>query len=104
MEFALYSLFQIDVRNLVTNKLLICKEYHIQPSEIDRLVFFEYEYMLDDIKDHQKERQSQQEAEEKQQSQMMRQMKNPASAYKAPAMPNFSPPSFSMPSFSMPKI
>ena len=63
MEFALYSLFRVDIRNLVKNKLLICKEFKIQPSEIDRLVFFEYEYMLEDIKEYQKEKQTQAEAQ-----------------------------------------
>ena len=72
--------------------------------------FFEYEYMIDDIKDHQKERESQQEQEEKQQAQLSRQMKNPmGSGFKMPdatqaipKMPSFSMPS--APSFSMPKF
>ena len=50
MESVLYSIWQVDVRNLVINKLYICKEYHIQPSEIDRMVYFEYEYMEEEIK------------------------------------------------------
>ena len=103
MESALYSLFQIDVRNLAKSKLLICKEFHVQPSEVMKLVFFEYEYMVEDIKEIQKERESQQEAEEKQNAQLARQMKNPAANYKLPnysqAIPKVSMPSFSMPSF-----
>ena len=86
MEFALYSLFRVDIRNLVKNKLLICKEFKIQPSEIDRLVFFEYEYMLEDIKEYQKEKQTQAEAQEKQQEMMQRQMRNPMGGMKTPQM------------------
>ena len=45
MESVTYSLFLVDIRNLVRNKLNICKEYHIQPSEIDRMPFYEYEHI-----------------------------------------------------------
>ena len=65
MEFVLYSLWQVDVKNLVQNKVFICKEYHIQPSEIDRMVFFEYEYLLEYIRNEQKEQKKQREEEEK---------------------------------------
>lgn len=111
MESALYSLFQIDVRNLVKNRLYIAKEYHIQPSEVLNMVFFEYEYMIEDIKEHQKEREAQQEKEEKEQQMMTRQMKNPyGSGFKMPSMPNYgnmkAPSMPSMPNFanSMPKF
>ena len=65
MESALYSIWQVDVRNLVKNKLFICKEYHIQPSEIDRMVYFEYEYILEDIKKEQKEAEKRNKEDEK---------------------------------------
>lgn len=111
MASALYLLYRIDVRNLVRNKLYICKEYHIQPSEIDKMVFYEYEYMLEDIKDHQKQQESYQESQERQTRDMERMMKNPygsgfkppdmsGSGFKMPTMPSMP----SMPSFSMPKI
>lgn len=65
MESAIYSLFLVDIRNLVRNKLNICKEYHIQPSEIDRMPFYEYEYMLEDINSDIKEQEKRQKEEEK---------------------------------------
>ena len=43
--------FIINLRNLTKNKLFICKEYHIQPSEIDRMQFWEYEWYTDEIKE-----------------------------------------------------
>ena len=75
MESVLYSLWRINVKNLVLNKLYICKEYHIQPSEIDRLVFFEYEYMMDEIKVIQKQQEKQREEEDKQYANMQKNMK-----------------------------
>ena len=98
MESALYSIWQVDVRNLVKNKLYICKEYHIQPSEIDRLVYFEYEYMLEDIKTEQKEAEKKNKEDEKKYGNLGKtpnynQLMNNVGR----SMPT-------LPSFSMPKI
>lgn len=98
MESALYSIWQVDVRNLVRNKLYICKEYHIQPSEIDRLVFFEYEYMLEDIKAEQKEAERRNAEEEKKYSSM-----NKVPNYNQ-MMSNVGRSMPSLSSFKMPKI
>lgn len=62
------------------------------------LQYFEYEWMMADIRENQKEKQSQAEAQEKQQQQMQRQMRtNPYGNMKMPAMP-------AMPRMSMPKF
>ena len=58
-------MFRVNIENLVRNKLYICKDYHIQPSEIDRMMFFDYEHILEEINVIQKEQQKQQEEEEK---------------------------------------
>lgn len=91
-------MYRIDLENLVRNKLYICKEYHIQPSEIDRMMYFDYETMLEEIKqiqtNQEKENEKQQEQYDKMQSSM-----NPASM-----MRNMQMPKMQMPSFSMPKI
>ena len=109
MELAIYSIYQVDVRNLVKNKLGIAHEYHIQPSEIDRLQYYEYEIMLDEIKDEQKkEAQRQKEQEEQYQNSsrtpnmnnIMRQAQT-----SMPKMPNYGSGSgFKMPSVSMPSM
>ena len=65
MESALYSMWSIDVRNLVQNKFVICREYHIQPSEIDRMYMFEYEYLLEDIKKYNKQQEEQRKKDER---------------------------------------
>ena len=91
-------MYRIDLENLVRNKLYICKEYHIQPSEIDRMMYFDYETMLEEIKqiqtNQEKENEKQQEQYDKMQSSM-----NPGSM-----MRNMQMPKMQMPSFSMPKI
>ena len=66
----------------------------MQPSEVMQMIYFEYEWMLDDIKEYQKEKQSQAEAQEKEQQQLQRSMRNP--------MGNFKQPSFTMP--KMPSV
>ncbi len=65
MESALYSMWSIDIRNLVQNKFILCREYHIQPSEIDRMLMFEYEYLIEDIKAYVKKQEEQQKEDEK---------------------------------------
>ena len=96
MEFAIYSIYLVDIRNLVKSKLNICKEYHIQPSEIDRMPYYEYEYMIEDINKDIKEQEKRQKEQEKQQE-----------SYKA-SMPNYgrimSGMQGSMPKISMPKL
>ena len=62
------------MENLVKNKLHICKEWHIQPSEIDRLQYFEYEQMVDEIKAYNKEQEKQQKAQNKEYEQMRKNM------------------------------
>lgn len=66
MESALYSLWVISLRNLARNKLHICKEWHIQPSEIDRMPYFQYEEYLELIQEFNKEEENRRKQEEKQ--------------------------------------
>lgn len=77
---------------MVKNKLHIAKEWHISPSEIDKLVFYEYEWILEEINIIQKEQEKRNKEEEKKYA-------NLENAYKQPkvSMP-------SMPKINMPKI
>ena len=56
----IFRTFVIDLRNLTKNKLFICKEYHIQPSEIDKMQFWQYEWFTDEIKEITKEEEKRQ--------------------------------------------
>ena len=71
-------MYRIDLRNLVRNKLYICKEYHIQPSEVDKFVYYEFEWILEEIKILQKEQEQQQEQQNKEMGSMKNGM-NPSS-------------------------
>jgi hypothetical protein len=75
------------------------EKLHLQPSELDLLPFYEYEYTLEMFNDIMKERNDD---ERKQQASyedkydmggMKKQMKN-MSSYKTPSMPKISMPKF----------
>lgn len=88
-----YSIFQVDVRNLVKNKLAISREYHVQPSEIDKLQFYEYEMYLDEINRDIKEQEKRKKEQEKEQKASMPNMGNimrtaQSSMPKMPTMPS----------------
>jgi len=93
------SIFQVDVRNLVISKLNICHEYHIQPSEIDRMIYFEYEILIEEINRQQKEERKRQEEQDKKQQKGMPNMSSMMRNAQA-SMPKMSTPS--MPKISMP--
>ena len=98
MESALYSIWSIDVQNLVRNKFILCREYHIQPSEIDRMYYFEYEMLIDEVKEYVKEQNKQKQKEDKNTpnyNSMMSQQRAMMNNYK----PSMSMPKMSMPSF-----
>ena len=96
-------MYRVDVRNLVKNKLYLCRDYHIQPSEIDRMPFFEYEYMLEDVKQIQKEQEKEQERQQKEQDNMRHSM-NPNTMMRGmqQSMPNMS--SVKLPQMQIPKL
>lgn len=77
---------------MVRNKLYICKDYHIQPSEIDRMMYFEYENLLEEINVLQKEQEKQQEEHDKMMNNIngnsyARNMRNNMNNFKVPKVP-----------------
>ena len=103
LGFTIIKAFIVNLRNLTKNKLFICKEYHIQPSEIDRMQFWEYEWYTDEIKEISKEQEKQQKQQEKEQADLRSSMNTNAMMRNAQqSMPKVSMPA--MPSVSMPKI
>lgn len=52
MAFAVYSLFQVDIRNLARNRVYILKRSGLQPSEYSNWPFYEYEFFLDDLNEY----------------------------------------------------
>lgn len=60
MELSIYLLFKVNIENLVVNKVNICKNFYIQPSELERMPYWEYEMTLKEcerIADEEKKRQ-----------------------------------------------
>ena len=91
-------MFRINTANLVRNKLFICRDWHVQPSEIDKFAFYEYEKILEEIHIVNKEEEKRSKEQEKQMgsstpnmSSMMNSMKNNMNNFK-------------MPKVSMPKL
>ena len=73
-----YVAFRVDIEQMYKNFLYICKDYHIQPSEINKMPYYQYELYLEEIKAIQKQQEKENERQEKEQSQMMKSM-NPSS-------------------------
>lgn len=93
MASAVYSIYKVSVVNSVRNSLFICREYHIQPSEILRMPYWIYEEYLANIKDIQKKEEKEQKDQDKRYNSMMPKM---------PSMPKMSAPA--MPKISIPKF
>lgn len=104
-------MFRINLENLIKNKIYIAREYHIQPSEIDKIPFYEYEIYLEQMnliaKKQEEENKKQQEEYEGMRSSMnpAKMMNGMKSGMSMPKMPSVSAPSMpKMPTISIPKI
>lgn len=96
-------MYRINTASLVRNKLFICKEWHIQPSEIDRLNYYEYELICEEINIVQKEQEKRQKEQEKEYSgithnmnpkTMMNNMQHNMPGMKMPSLPKINVPKF----------
>lgn len=55
IDKAIYRLFLVDVMQQIKVKAAISKQFHIPPSEIDRMPYWEYELWMKEINDAVKE-------------------------------------------------
>lgn len=105
LERALIALFKIDIVNYIKNKAALAKNFHIQPSEIDKMPTWEYEYFMMALNDLVNDENEEQKKEmSKYNIDQYKKMANPNS-YKnmaSPKMPSMQMPSMQMP--SMPKM
>lgn len=93
-------MFQINLLNLIRNKVNLSKNFYIAPSELDRMYYWEYEYLLEEVNSNIKAENERQEKENEKYSgmnprSMMRNahsMMPKSSGFSAPKIP-------SMPSF-----
>lgn len=101
----IYKLFQIDIHNNLTTMLYLGREYHFPPSDIDKMFYWEFEWMMEDVREYNKKEEERQKEEEKKQQDMQANM-NPSqqlrSIQNSTTMPKM--PSISMPKFNMPKF
>lgn len=102
IESAIFNMFKIDIVNLIKIKVSLAKEFHIQPSEIDKMVFWEYELFMKELNISVKEDNKRQEKEMENSGygdiKKLTDYKNIERQYKS----SLSPRSFKMP--PMPKI
>lgn len=96
-EFSIIKLFQINLLNLMRNKVNLSKNFYIAPSELDRMYYWEYEYLLEEVNNNIKEENDRQEKESSKYGDMnpksiMKNMKSysnvntPSSNFKMPSM------------------
>lgn len=65
MEFAIIRLWQINITNLIQIKAALSKNFHIQPSELNIMPYWEYEMFVDELNRQVKEENDKQEADMK---------------------------------------
>ena len=63
LEEAVYSLFRVDATDLISIKAQLSKAFSIQPSEIDKMAFWEFELFVKEMERLTKEEQEQQKKE-----------------------------------------
>lgn len=94
IEYCIFSLFKIDIINLIKTKASLTKNFHIQPSEIDRMPMWEYELFISEINNQVKEENDQQQKEmDKYNIPDVKKLSNPSNAMKSysgniPKVPN----------------
>ena len=94
IEYDIFSLFKIDLINLIKIKASLAKNFHIQPSEIDRMFMWEYEMFIEELNDQVKEENKRQQDEmDKYHINDIQKMTNPKNMNsmmnpKMPKMPN----------------
>lgn len=63
IEKGIFSLFRIDIINFISNKAALAKNFHIQPSEIDKMPMWEYELFMTNINNMVKQENDEQQKE-----------------------------------------
>lgn len=51
LEKVIFGLFQISIQNLILNKVQLAKNFHVQPSEVDKMNMWEYEMFMKELND-----------------------------------------------------
>ena len=103
IEYAIFSLFKLDIINFVHIKAVLAKEFNIQPSEIDKMVAWEYELFMKELNSIVKEENDKNKSENDKYSKMssksyineqQRNIQKNISTPKIPNVGNFNIPKF----------
>ena len=72
MGLSVYSLFKVDILNLVKNETIISRHFHISPIELEQMPYWQYETFNIELNRILKEEKKQQEKLEKQKQEKAR--------------------------------
>tara|TARA_R110000796_G_scaffold159388_8_gene276235 strand:- start:1781 stop:2107 length:327 start_codon:yes stop_codon:yes gene_type:complete len=76
-----FKSFQIDLRAFYKNRVYVQHHLHIQPSEIDDLCYYEYQWMMKDLVEMLKEQNGDKSSSQESANEQMETMKSNASKY-----------------------
>lgn len=96
--------FQVDLRAFYKNRVYVQHHLHIQPSEIDVLHYYEYQWMVKDLIEMIKEQNGDKSSSQDSANEQMEKMKSTASKYTKGFGGNNMPKLGNMGNFKMPKI
>jgi hypothetical protein len=99
VESKAFSLFQISLENFFKAKFYLGFHLHLQPSEIDALDFYEYQYYVQNLTEHLK-KQNKEEQEQNEQMQEQYSTQTP----KVPKMSDYGMKMPKMSGMKMPKF
>lgn len=77
----IFKSFQVDLRAFYKNRVYVQHHLHIQPSEIDCLCYYEYQWMVKDLVEMLKEQNGDKSTSQDQANEQMDKMKSQASKY-----------------------
>jgi len=95
----IFKSMKVDLRSFYKNRVYVQHHLHIQPSEIDVLCYYEYQWMLKDLVEMLKEQNGDKSSSRNEANEQMDKMKSQSSKYtkgfggnKMPKMGNFKMP------------
>lgn len=89
LERAIFSLWSLDLLEYIKTKAALSKNFHIQPSEVDKMVYWEFEYFVKALNELVKaENDEQKDQMDKSDYNKYKNMNPNSFKYNAPKMPN----------------
>ena len=76
-----FKSFQVDLRGFYKNRVYVQHHLHIQPSEIDSICYYEYQWMVKDLIDMLKEQNGDKPNGQENTNEQLDKMKSQASKY-----------------------